>query len=71
MCKIKDYIEQHPDEKFPEDAKVASDEGFIDEDYNWRTGGRQDEDSRLDYQQQREDEVSSSMDSYFAPSQGY
>ena len=30
-----------------------------------------DEDNRLDYQQQREEEVSSSMDSYFAPSQGY
>lgn len=54
MCRIKDYIEQHPDEKFTEDIKVASDE-----------------DARLDYQQQREEEESDSADHFFAPSEGY
>jgi hypothetical protein len=53
MCKLKDYVEQHPFDKFPVDVPKV------------------DEDNRLDYQQQREEEVSSSMDSYFAPSQGY
>jgi hypothetical protein len=58
MCKIKDYTEQHPDERFsganPEDLKVA-----------------RDEDTRLDYQQQREEEQSDSADHFFAPSEGY
>jgi len=50
---MKDYIEQHPDEKFPVDVKVV------------------DEDARLDYQQQREEEDADRADSFFAPSEGY
>jgi hypothetical protein len=69
MCKIKDYQEQHPFDKFPVDVPVV--EKFVDEDYNWRTGGRQDEDARLDYQHQRSEEIADRMDSHFAPSQGF
>ena len=53
MCKLKDYKEQHPFDKFPVDVKVV------------------DEDARLDYQKQREEEQANSADHFFAPSQGY
>ena len=55
MSRIKDYTEQHPFDKFPVDVPKVA----------------RDEDARLDYQSQREEEESSRQDSFFAPSQGY
>lgn len=60
MSKVKDWTEQHPFDEFP-----------LTEEEKAQRVKVVDEDARLDYQQQREEEVSSSMDSYFAPSEGY
>lgn len=74
MACIKDYIEQHPDVKFsganPEDVKVESDNKPKDWIYN-EDDYLQDEDGRLNYQTQRDEEVADSADHFFAPSEGY
>lgn len=55
MCKLKDYLEQHPFDKFPEDKKV------VEEDCDaWR-----------DEQEAREEMEAERREEHFAPSEGF
>ena len=56
MCKMKDYIEQHPDEKFPEEPKVEKEENCD----AWR-----------DEQEARDEREADRREEHFAPSEGY
>jgi hypothetical protein len=61
MCKVNEVITEEKEKELYASA----------DEHSALESSEVDEDARLDYQSQREEEVADSADRYFAPSQGY